>query len=231
MNKQRFVRGERSTADRMARDQQGGQDPAVDKAVNDAVESPVKTAVEKPVETVDKAAEKRKIHRRRMRALRSFLFRTVALAAVIYILFFHIVGIAIMPSRDMYPRLDAGDLLLYYRLEKNPKAQDIVVIRKAEEKDGEKKSFVSRVVAKPGDTVEVSAAGLTVNGNTQIETNIFYPTDAYEGHMEYPVTLGADEYFVMADRRNGGVDSRYFGPVKQEEIQGVVITLLRRNNL
>lgn len=215
----------------MARNQQEEQGPAVNKAVNDAVEAPVKTDGEKPAETMDQAAEKRKIHRRRMRALRAFLFRIIALGAVIYILFFHIVGVAIMPSRDMYPRLDAGDLLLYYRLEKSPKAQDIVVMRKAEEKDGEKKLFVGRVVAQPGDRVEVSAAGLTVNGNTQIETNIFYPTDAYEGHMEYPVTLGADEYFVMADRRNGGVDSRYFGPVKQEEIQGVVITLLRRNNL
>lgn len=31
----------------------------------------------------------------------------------------------------MVPRIDAGDLLLFYRIEKNPKAQDIVVIDKA----------------------------------------------------------------------------------------------------
>ena len=43
--------------------------------------------------------------------------------------------------------------------------------------------------------------------------------------------LEEGEYFVMADLRNGGMDSRYFGPVSQDEIEGIVITLLRRNNL
>lgn len=186
---------------------------------------------ELPIADEQEAALKKR-HKRRMRALRSFLFRTVALALVIYVLFFHIVGITTMPSRDMYPRLDAGDLLLYYRLEKNPKAQDVVVIEKAANSGENPQRFVCRVVAAPGDSVEVSAEkGLCVNGNSMIENNIFYPTDAYENRTEYPVKLGEREYFVMSDRRNGGMDSRYFGPVKQEEIQGVVITILRRNNL
>ena len=190
---------------------------------------------EQPITEIDvneRDAALKKRHKRRMRALRTFLFRTVALLLVLYVLFFHIVGITTMPGRDMYPRLDAGDLLLYYRLERNPKAQDIVVIEKVADSGEKAQRFVCRVVAAPGDTVEVSAdKGLCVNGNTLIENNIFYPTDAYENRMEYPVRLGDGEYFVMADRRNGGMDSRYFGTVKAEEIKGVVITILRRNNL
>ena len=209
------------------------QTPPVEKAVNGPVETPAEENVENPVETVDKAAEQKKKHRRRMRALFSFLFKTAALALVIYVLFFHIVGITMMPNKDMYPRLDAGDLLLYYRLEKNPKSQDIVVFDKAAEEGGEAKCFVCRVIAAPGDTVEVSdERGLAVNGNTLAESNIFYPTKPYEeGIAEYPVKLGEGEYFVLADQRNGGMDSRYFGIVKIEEIRGVVITVLRRNNL
>ncbi len=180
------------------------------------------------MENENKQAETQKRHRRRMRALRSFLIKVILLAAVIYVLFFHLVGITMMPSRDMYPRLDAGDLLLYYRLEKNIKAQDVVVIRKAD--SGEE--HVLRVIAGPGDTVEIlQGKGLAVNGNKQAETNIFFATEEYEGRMAYPVKLGPGEYFVLADRRNGGMDSRYFGPVKAEEIQGVVITVVRRNNL
>lgn len=190
---------------------------------------------EQPITEIDvneRDAALKKRHKRRMRALRNFLFRTTALLLVLYVLFFHIVGITTMPGRDMYPRLDAGDLLLYYRLERNPKAQDIVVIEKVADSGEKAQRFVCRVVAAPGDTVEVSAdKGLCVNGNTLIENNIFYPTDAYENRMEYPVRLGDGEYFVMADRRNGGMDSRYFGTVKAEEIKGVVITILRRNNL
>ena len=169
-----------------------------------------------------------KRRRRRIRALRSFLIRLAALAAVMYVLLFHIIGITTMPGEDMSPRLSAGDLLLFYRLDRAPKAQDIVVI---DRKDTGKR-YVSRVVAGPGDTVNISdETGLQVNGNTQAETKIFYPTKPYVGQVVFPVTLGEDEYFVLADYRNGGADSRYFGPVKQEEIQGIVITVLRRNNL
>ena len=49
--------------------------------------------------------------------------------------------------------------------------------------------------------------------------------------MEYPLELGQEEYFVLADYRNGGADSRFFGAVKEQEILGTVITIMRRNNL
>ncbi len=204
----------------------------------------------------EKAAAKDRRHRRRMRELRFLLLRLGCLLLVIYILFFHLVGLTVMPGRDMYPKLDAGDLLLFYRIERSFKAQDIVVIDKQTEADtrtGEKgfvrkaldwlgfrdpeapatQRFVCRVIAGPGDTVEITdERGLSVNGNAVIENNIFYPTRSYEeGMTVYPLKLGEGEYFVLADQRNGGMDSRYFGVVKTEEIRGIVITILRRNNL
>ncbi len=204
----------------------------------------------------DREAAQRKRHRRRVRAFRSFMLRLLSLVLVVYILFFHLVGLTMMPGKDMYPRLDVGDLLLFYRIDREPKYQDIIVIDKQMEEDtrtGERdflrkaldwlgfrdpeapetKRFVCRVIAGPGDTVEITVEhGLTVNGNSLIENNIFYPTQPYEeGVTEYPVKLGQGEYFVLADQRNGGMDSRYFGVIRQEEIQGIVITILRRNNL
>ena len=216
------------------------------------------TAVQTPVAetTTEKTEAQRKRRRRRIQAFRSFLLKLVSLALVIYILFFHLIGLTIMPGKDMYPRLDTGDLLLFYRIDTMPKAQDIVVIDKQMGEDTrtgesnffrkaldwlgfrdpdapETRRFVCRVVAGPGDTVEITVErGLVVNGNIQIESNIFYSTQPYEeGVVEYPVKLGEGEYFVLADQRNGGIDSRYFGIVKQDEIQGIVITVLRRNNL
>ena len=84
----------------------------------------------------DRDAALRKRHRRRVRAFCSFVLKLLSLALVVYILFFHIVGLAMMPSRDMYPRLDAGDLLLFYRIDRTPKAQDIIVIDKVMNTDG-----------------------------------------------------------------------------------------------
>ena len=214
--------------------------------------------IETPKPDSESEAAKQKRHRRRMRAFRSFLFRLLALLLVVYILVFHIVGLTMIPNGDMSPRLDAGDLLLFYRVDRKAKAQDIVVIdkkmtsgqgsetteepgliRKALNWIGFKdpnapptERYVCRVVACAGDIVDVTEEqGLIVNGNAVIEANIFHPTRPYEGRVEYPVKLEDGEYFVMADLRNGGMDSRYFGPVSQDEIEGIVITLLRRNNL
>ena len=162
-----------------------------------------------------------------------FVLRLLLLLLVLWVLFFKIVGLTHMPSGDMYPRIDSGDLVLFYRLEHNFKAQDIVVLEKTTPNSGgEKQLYISRVVAVAGDTVEIGEnGGLIVNGNTMIESNIFYSTQPYEGYTTYPVTLGPGEVFVLADSRQGGEDSRYFGPVSVDEIQGAVITIVRRSNL
>ena len=217
-----------------------------------------------PASETDRRAKKKQ---RRIRALRDLLIRTALFCLVVYILFFHLVGITVMPNGDMSPRMDAGDLLLFYRLEQNIRGQDVIVFRKPtaslersyaentaqetaplREKNFLRKAldwlgfrdpadppmttFVCRVVAGPGDTVEISdGERLIVNGNAMIEPNIFYSTPEYEGFVRYPLTLGEDEFFVLADYRNGGADSRFFGAVRRDEILGTVITVLRRNNL
>ncbi len=162
-----------------------------------------------------------------------FIFRLVFFLIVVWVLFFKIIGITRMPNGDMYPRLDAGDLVLYYRLDKEVRSQDVIVLEKTTpDSNGEKQIFVLRVVGAPGDTVEVTEGDrLVVNGNSVLESNIFYPTPRYESEVSYPVKLAEDECFVLADSRNGGNDSRFFGPVKTGEIIGSVITILRRNNL
>ena len=215
-----------------------------------------------------KKEQRAMLHRRHMRALRDLIIRILLLALVVYILFFHLVGLTVMNSGDMYPRIDAGDLVLFYRLEKNIHAQDIIVFQKPtaalelsyeerqkmeaaaagkekgtvrkvldwlgfiDPEDPPKTQFVCRVVAGPGDTVEITEGErLMVNGNAMIESGIFYNTPEYAGFVEYPLVLGTDEYFVLADYRSGGADSRFFGAVRKDEILGTVITIMRRNNL
>ena len=161
-----------------------------------------------------------------------FILRLAIFLLVIWILFFQVVGVARVPNGDMYPRLDAGDMILYYRLDKDVKAQDVVIFRKATPDNDNPQTFVGRVVAVAGDTVEITDGGsLIVNGNYVSEPNIFYSTMPYEGFVEYPITLVPNQCFVLMDSRNGGTDSRYFGPVQKSELAGTVITVLRRNNL
>ena len=40
--------------------------------------------------------------------------------------------------------------------------------------------------------------------------------------LEEPVTLGDNEWFLMADRRDHAIDSRWWGPISEDDIEGVV---------
>ena len=179
-------------------------------------------------------ATARKLRRaeRSVKDYQFFILRAAIFLVAVWLLLFVFVGVVRMPSGDMYPRLDGGDLLLFYRLDKDVQAQDIIVIEKtAPELEG-KQLYVCRVVAVAGDTVDITDSNtLVINGNAVIESNIFYTTAPYEGYTEFPLTLKDGECFVLADHRVGGSDSRYFGPVTKDEIDGTVITVVRRNNL
>lgn len=90
---------------------------------------------------------------------------------------------------------------------------------------------MARVVARGGDTLEITGGTLRVNGSTVFENEIFYSTDAYEGGTTYPLTLEQDEVFLLCDHREGAKDSRWFGPVTTHDVKGKVITVLRRSRL
>lgn len=186
-----------------------------------------------PAPKADTLIKRVKRFERSVKDYQYLILRLLMILLVVWVLFFQVVGVTRMASNEMYPRVDGGDLVLFYRLDKDVRAQDIVVLRKATPSSGGVEDlFVLRVVAVGGDTVEISdSEHLLINGSTMIETNIFYPTPRYEGFTEYPLKLGKGECFVLADKRNGGTDSRYFGPVKRSDLVGTVITILRRNNL
>ena len=170
--------------------------------------------------------KKEKKAKRKMSDFQYFALQTLIIVIILYVLFARMVGIKSMPNTDMSPRIDSGDFLLFYRLDRAPKAQDIMVF----EKNGTR--YVGRVVAVGGDTVEITKEGaVKINGYSMVETNIFYETYPLEGFTKYPLTLASDECFILADQRKGTEDSRFFGPVKRSEIEGTVISVMRRTNL
>lgn len=76
------------------------------------------------------------------------------------------------------------------------------------------------VVAKQGDVVEVSAAGLFINGR------YFGPVSRYDSQglplprLYRKYVLGSDEFFVATTYRNS-FDSRYFGKIRRSGIRWV----------
>ncbi len=175
---------------------------------------------------VDEAIRKRRKRLSQINDIRSFFSRLIVMIIMMYIMFFVIFGLKPMANDDMKPRIRAGDLMLFYRLETRINSDDVVVFNK----DGN--TYTGRIVAKSGDRVEVTNdSTLKINDSTMIESDIFYSTPKYEDYVKYPLTLEDDEYFILCDFRNGAKDSRYFGAVKKNEIEGKVITIIRRSNL
>jgi signal peptidase I len=80
------------------------------------------------------------------------------------------------------------------------------------------KSFIKRIVALPGETVEIRQGLVYINGNWLPE---LYVPSRYEDLSDCgPIRVPSDSYFVMGDHRKGSNDSRVFGTVAKRLIYG-----------
>lgn len=155
-----------------------------------------------------------------------FLARLAFFVVTLWLLFDVVLGVGPVTTGEMAPRICSGDVMLYWRLSQGFNEGDVVVYTA----DGAER--LGRVVARPGDEVTITETGeLMVNGAVVVESDITTPTPRYESAVDYPVHLGTDELFVLADLREGGHDSRLYGPIARSQIKGNVISVLRRSNL
>ncbi len=120
-------------------------------------------------------------------------------------------------GQSMEPNLHPHQRLIVdkisYRLHA-PQRNDIVVIRLPDMDE----LLVKRIVALPGELVEIRAGIVYVNGEAVAEP---FPHDMTPYDMT-PIILGPLSYFVLGDNRSNSNDSRSFGPVTLDEILGRV---------
>jgi signal peptidase I len=154
-----------------------------------------------------------------------FLIKLGVTIVALWIIFGMVFGFARQDGENMNPKILDGDLMFFYRLEKDYYIGDVVAYKR----DGDIQS--ARVVAKGGDVVELGEDGqLIVNGNVQSE-DIYYPTYEVPDSITYPYTVDQGSYFVLCDYRTMGDDSREFGALALKDIKGKVITVIRRRGI
>lgn len=157
-----------------------------------------------------------RLNRLRQRKNQYRLLRSLAATVLLTYIFFGIVfGIGFVHGRSMAPSFQDGDLVILWRLSKNYSYGDVVLFKSEAEKE-----LMKRVVAVPGDTVDVDTQNrLIIRG--QIIQNVYAKPE-----IEYPITLKENEYFVLGDNWQAALDSRNFGAVEKRNIQGRVICVL-----
>jgi signal peptidase I len=122
-----------------------------------------------------------------------------------------------VPSASMEPTLEPGDHIVVtpFRgaFNGHPEHGDVVVFRSADRVD---QLYVKRVIAGPGDVVELREGYVFLNGERLPEP--------YTGSVDLTAAtraiLDEDQFFVMGDNRGDSVDSRVFGPVHREQMIG-----------
>lgn len=114
---------------------------------------------------------------------------------------------------SMKNTLKNGDILLLYKLSSINRF-DIIVLD--EEKDNEK--IIKRVIGLPGETVAIKKGKIYINDKEIADEYAYGETSDYN-----KVTLKDDEYFILGDNRLISKDSRYFGPIKDNEIKGKIV--------
>jgi signal peptidase I len=123
-----------------------------------------------------------------------------------------------IPSGSMIPTLQINDRVLVnkfiYRFTE-PSRGDIVVFESVDDPDTD---LIKRVVGLPGDRVAVRSGRLVVNGEPQKEpfTNKKFPDTSFFA----ATTVPKNHVFVMGDNRANSQDSRVFGPLPKENIEG-----------
>ncbi|MEW5935186.1 MAG: signal peptidase I [Bacillota bacterium] len=143
--------------------------------------------------------------------------QTVLLAGVLALLIrLFVVEPFRVDGPSMEPTLFTGERLLVdkvsYRFHP-PRRGDVVVFRNP---GNLREDYIKRVVALPGDTVEMRLGRLYVNGQPVPE-----PYVLRDGISTYgPEQIPPGYCFVLGDNRANSRDSRFFGPVPLHLLKG-----------
>jgi signal peptidase I len=119
-------------------------------------------------------------------------------------------GVSMAPTLQDHDRLIVNKLI--YRVWE-PHRGDIVMLYYPVDPE---KSFVKRVIAQEGDTVQIVNGAVSVNGIRLDDSYVLPANRSFEDWG--PETVPAGYFFVMGDHRNNSSDSRLWGFVPKKYV-------------
>lgn len=151
-----------------------------------------------------------------MRTIIREIIGLVLLSVVIFLLLqvlvprFEVVGSSMKPSLHDGQRLLVNKAVYFFR---EPEAGEVVVFQAPNNRQAD---YIKRIIALPGDVVEVKEGVVYVNGSPLDEP---YIKDE-PGYTLSPETVPENNYFVLGDNRNNSNDSHNGWTVPRQNIVG-----------
>lgn len=151
-----------------------------------------------------------------------------------------------IPSESMLPTIHINDRVMVNKLSTRfgePQRFDVVVFTDPSAPDREEsflqavrrsvleavgvsvreEDLIKRVIGLPGETITVENGRVHVNGVPIDEP--YLPEGVHMADFG-PVTLAADEIFLMGDNREFSMDSRAFGPIEIDHVIGEAVLII-----
>jgi len=159
------------------------------------------------------------------------------------------VEICYTPTPSMTPNVAPGDLFVYFK-QASYGRWDIVALDSPTSESMEIRHLCKRLVGLPGDKIEITGSGLMVNDQAvKIPAHVgpYLPVDSWNnalvdaeplaaanGCWGRPITLGADEYFMLGDNTAISDDGRFWpsvedrqaGATPRDRIKGRVVGII-----
>jgi signal peptidase I len=157
------------------------------------------------------------------------LMETLVISASIFlIVYLFFVQPHQVNGQSMVPNFQSGEYVLTDKVTfrmRDPQRGEVIVFhapKAAHCAEGTGCDFIKRILAVPGDTLEVKNNAIYING--QLLPEPYIPADFKILPGTYtkggPVVMGPDEYMAVGDNRPYSSDSRTWGPISKRDIVG-----------
>ncbi len=106
-----------------------------------------------------------------------------------------------------------------------PKRGDVVVFVYPQDP---KKDFIKRLIALPGDTVEIKSGTIYINDKPMLEpvfNQRYYYNRGDYGQEKQKIIVPEDSYYVLGDNSASSQDSRYWGFVPANNMLGKALVI------